>query len=60
MRLVRSLFEVCTLSGAGVFEKACSISSLKPVQFAFLVVGKGFGCLLKSKVLCDGDCYKDG
>ena len=36
MRLVRSLFEVCTLSGAGVFERACSISSLKPVQFAFL------------------------
>src|SRR6476619_1715692 len=36
MRLVRSLLEVCTLSGAGVFERACSISSLKPVQFAFL------------------------
>ena len=43
MRLVRSLFEVCTLSGAGVFERACSIlrnqslnSSSKPVQFAFL------------------------
>src|SRR6476469_6653843 len=36
MMLVRSLFEVCTLSGAGVFERACSISSLKPVQFAFL------------------------
>src|SRR6476469_4829614 len=36
MRLVRSLFEVCTLPGAGVFERACSISPLKPVQFAFL------------------------
>ena len=36
MRLVRSLFEVCTLSGGVVFERACSISSLKPVQFTFL------------------------
>src|SRR6476469_5962848 len=27
MRLVESLFEVCTLSGADVFERACSIFS---------------------------------
>src|SRR6476469_1308494 len=43
MRLARSLFEVCTLSGAGVFERACLISSLKPVQFAFLQLVKVLG-----------------
>src|SRR6476619_7922997 len=43
IRLVRSLFEGCTLSGAGVFERACSISSLKPVQFAFLQLVKVLG-----------------
>src|SRR6476661_4875629 len=36
MRFVRSLFEVCTLSGDVVFGRACSISSLTPVQFDFL------------------------
>src|SRR6478609_946744 len=49
MRLVRSLFEVCTLSGAGVFERACSISSFIPVQFAFLQLVKVLGVCWRRK-----------